>query len=175
MRRPKEDPQQYRVYAWENALTNWAGAHATSAQMRRAVERCCRIYRVPVPQLSFATKDRRDGKLLHSAYDPGKHTIVFRPRHMDVGSAIHEATHSIVDWIMGPWGSKAHGREFVGVYIWLLAKLKVLPRPAMVAWARSMRIQMCSPAMVAPRHIRARFKSKVKNAKRERRMLRLWQ
>ena len=174
MRSPKTDPQRSRVYAWENQLTSWAGAHATASQMRSMVDRCCKLYRVPTPPVRFVTKDKRNGRYLHSQYDPNTHDIVIRPRHMDLGSAIHESAHAIVDYILGPWGI-AHGKEFLGVYLALLTKFKILPKSALLAHAKTHRLAYCKMGTVGPKQIRKRFKAKVRSASRERKMLRLWQ
>lgn len=174
MRSPKNDPQRSRVYVWESQLTNWAGAHATPSEMRSMIARCCRLYRVPVPPVRFVTKDKRAGRFLHSQYDPEKHDSVIRPRHMDLGSAIHESAHAIADYILGPWGIP-HGKEFLGIYLSLLTKFKILPKSALLAHARTHRLQYCKMGQVSHRQIRKRFKAKVRNARRERKMLRLWQ
>jgi hypothetical protein len=121
----------------------------------------------------FVTKNRRNGKRFHSEYNPNLHTITLRPRHMDMGSAIHESAHAITDWILGYW-LQPHGKEFLGVYISLLTKLKMLPKSALTAHAKSMRLKFCAHALIGPKHIRRRFKTRVRNAHRERRMLRLW-
>lgn len=93
---------------------------------------------------------------------------------MDLGSAIHESAHAIADYILGPWGIP-HGKEFLGIYLSLLTKFKILPKSALLAHARTHRLQYCKMGQVSHRQIRKRFKAKVRNARRERKMLRLWQ
>lgn len=175
MRGSKKDPQQYRAYRWENELTSWAGAHATPAQLRRVVKKCCRMYRVPVPRVHCLTKNQRDGKRYTSEYDPNGHVIRIRPRHYDLCTAVHESAHAITDWLFGIWTeNKPHGPEWLGVYMVLLDRLKIIPRIALEAHARAMGLDFYAPQLIAPRQVRKRFRRRVKFANRERRMLRLW-
>lgn len=171
---PRNDPQQEKAYAWEGDFCDWAGAHATRAAMRKAVLECCSIYRVPAPEVWFRAKNRgARGRKLTSYYQPGSHIIVIRPRHMNLNTAVHEASHAVVDWILGWSSTQPHGPEWVGVFITLLDRMKIAPRAGLEAHARSMRLKFCSEGIVAPGKIRVRFRGKVRAAKRERRMLRL--
>lgn len=172
---PRSDPQRERAYAWEGAFTDWAGAHATKAAMLRAMRKCCRLYRVPMPAVFFLSKNRRGGKKLPSYYDPDRHAIYIRPRHRELNTAVHEAAHAIVDWILGPWGTQPHGREWVGVFMVLLDHMKIVPRLALAAHAKSVRLKFCAPGIIGPRQIRRRFRAKVRDARRFRRMSNLWQ
>lgn len=175
MRSPKKDPQQYRVYKWENDLSNWGGAHAKPTAIRAMVRRCCRLYRVPMPHVAVVSKNRRAGKLLHSVSDPNNYTITIRPRHREIWTPIHEAAHTITDHLFGlHTGTQNHGREFLGIYMALLIRLKVLPRTALVAYAKSLRLKYCPLVWVQPEAVRARYRARVRNATRERRMLSLW-
>lgn len=177
MRIPKLDSQQFRVYRWENDLTAWAGAHATKAEIVRAVETCCKFYHVPPPKVVF-TKSRctkRNGQRVTSQYEPDTHRIIIRPRHMDICTAAHEAAHAITDWLFGIWtGVKPHGREWMGIYLVLLEKLKIVPRKAAEAYAKDMGLEFCPASMIAPARVRRRYRARIRNACRERRMLKLW-
>jgi ABC-type Fe3+ transport system substrate-binding protein len=127
------------------------------------------MYRVPAPAVFYASKNKRNGKKLTSLYDPNRHTIWIRPRHMNINTAAHEAAHAIVDWILGPHG-ESHGREWVGVLMVLFDKLKIAPKTALVAYAKTTRLAFSTPGLVGPKEIRRRYAARAKLAKCERRL-----
>lgn len=169
----KSDPQQERAYDWEGDFTDWAPPRATKAELRKIVRKCCRLYRVPEPEILFATKNYRDGKKLTSFYEPDSHRILIRPRHMQPNTGIHEAAHTIVDWIFGPH-LPAHGREWVGVMICLLVACKVAPQKALEAHAEALGLDFCRPGDVSPGRIRRRYAARARAARQERRLLRVY-
>jgi hypothetical protein len=166
----RDDPQQHRAYAWEGDFTDWAPRRATKPEMRRIVRKICRLYRVPEPEIRFGTKNRRNGKLLTSTYEPDLHRITFVPRHMQPNTAAHEAAHTVTDWLLGPH-LPAHGREWVGVMLNCLVACRVAPRAALEAHARALRLDFCRPGDVAPNRIRRRYAARTKAARAERREL----
>jgi hypothetical protein len=167
MRSPTSDPQEWRCYDWETDLMSWAGARATKREIKRVIARCCRMYRVPVPKLHLATKDRRDGRKLASNYDPNTHTILLRPRHWDLCTAIHEVAHAIANWVLGNL-SQLHGPEWLGIHMVLLSKNKILPLTALQQHARTRRLKFCAAERMSPTQIRREFASKVRKACRDR-------
>lgn len=169
----KEDPQQQRAYDWEGDFTDWAPPRATKAEMLRVIRRCCRMYRVPAPAVFFLSKNRRNGKKLTSVYDPNKHAIYIRPRHMQKNTAIHEAAHAVIDWILGPY-NESHGKEWVGVMMNLLSKFKIAPMRALKLHAKAMRVAFSPPGTTTPKQIRRCFAAKAKRAARERRLMRFY-
>jgi hypothetical protein len=167
MRSPKSDPQEWRAYTWEEQLMAWAGPRATKAEIKEVVARCCRVYRVPPPTIKFVAKDKRGGRKLQSDYDPRTHTIVLRPRHRELYTAIHEAAHAIISWVLGNV-SQLHGKEWLGLNMVLLARNRILPLSVLQHHARTRRLQFCAARRVLPETIRTNFPSKVRRAARER-------
>lgn len=165
---PRSDPQQQRAYDWEGDFTDWVKGRISRTEMRETIAKCCGIYRVPVPYILFVTKNRRRGRKLTSFYEPDRHRIIIRPRHLQKNTAVHEAAHAVVDWLLGPH-LPAHGREWVGVFMVLLERMKIAPRCALVAHAHTKRLQFCPPALVGPAHIRRRYAARVRAARAERR------
>lgn len=171
---PHSDFQQCEVYAWEDSFTVWAGSRATPKELRRALVKAARLYRVPVPELLFY---RHNGnaryKIASSLYEPEFHRIRLRPRHRRLNVVLHEAAHGITDWLLGPYSRAAHGKAWLGVYIELLARFKVMPRAALEFSAKQAGLKWsrrCSPG-----RIRRNYPKQVNDARRLRRMLALYQ
>lgn len=132
------------------------------------------MYRVPVPELLFY---RHNGNARHkiasTIYEPEFHRIRLRPRHRRLNVVLHEAAHGIVDWLLGPYSRAAHGKAWLGVYIELLARFKVMPlrviehsaKLAGLKWSRR----------VSPKRIRRNYSKQTQDARRMRRMLALYQ
>lgn len=176
MRRPKKDPQQYRAYKWEDQLIGWLQPSLTATTIKRLIARCCRMYKVPVPDVKLVTKDRRHGKKLASEWNPNTGTITIRPRHRDPWTATHEAAHAITDWLFGlHTGVQAHGKEWLGIYMVLLTRLKGAPRSALMAHARTLGLRYCPLSAVRPEVVRARYAARFRRAQRERRAIRMWE
>lgn len=151
-RSPKNDPQEQTAYSWENSFTQH-GKKLTEKEMRTAIKRATRIYRVPMVQLRCVSKDSRSRKKLMSYYDPNTHLISIRPRHMTLDVALHEAAHAIADWILG-WDIEIHGPHWLGIYMTLLIKFKVLPQSALEATALERGLKWTPLWRVSPTRIR---------------------
>jgi hypothetical protein len=160
----KSDPQQKRAYSWEAGFTTWAPVGGNESQLRYIIDQACQLYKVPTPEIKFVTKNARAGKRLTSEYNPNNHVIKLRPRHHEVGTALHEAAHAITDYIMGPW-TEPHGKEWLGIFIHLLNKFKIAPRSGLEAHARAKGLKFASASKSAPRSVRAAFKAKSRHAR----------
>lgn len=173
MRSPKSDFQQYEAYAWEDSFTKWAGAGLKDKELRRALVRACRLYRVPVPRLQLLTRDNNKKKVLASVYDPNTHEIRLRPRHRRLNVLLHEAAHGIVDWLFGnTGGGAAHGPVWLGVYIELLVRFKIAPRDMLEFAARQAGLKFSKHCATGA--IRKHYARRVRNARRMRRLLSLY-
>lgn len=160
MRIPKRDPQQFKVYRWEKDLFDWAGERATDAELHTVMGRCCRAYRVPVPDIALVTKNKRDGVKLDSYYMPDSHSITIRPRHRDKCTAIHEAAHAIADHIFGTENGEWHGPIWFGIYINLLERHRILPRTVLLDHARSFDLKWGPLSLLQPATIRRHARRK---------------
>lgn len=168
-RSPKHDPQVEQAYKWEGDFVNWAGAHAKPSNIRAVIAKCCAMYRVPTPEIRFLSKDCRNGKKLSSEYDPNGHVISLRPRHWEMSTAIHEASHAIVDYVLG-WDLPGHGKEWLGIFMHLLSAGGIAPRVALEAHADALGLEYCTPGKVAPAKIRKAFRGHVRRARDARRV-----
>ena len=157
----------FLAYAWEAAFTTWTLGGATPAQLREAVALACRLYRVPAPTVHLATRNTHAGKKLESYYDPNVHHIVLRPRHHEIGTALHEAAHAITDYLLGQT-TDAHGAEWLGVFIYLLDRFKVAPRAGLEAHARKLGLKFEPANKTSPRFIRSSHSRAVASSKKER-------
>jgi len=153
---PACDPQQYEVYRWEDSFTEWARAKFSKREVTRTVVTACKFYRVPIPELLFATKNRRAGKPLEShAEDYDR--ILLRPRHYDLPAALHEVAHVVLSYVERNNKKKFpdHGKEFVGILMVLYERFKISPRVAMIASARTAGIKFLHYEKVHPKNVRA--------------------
>lgn len=168
MKSPKNDPQRERAYSWEGSLYDWSPAREADEALTGTIARACRMYRVPPPTVKFTGDIRHKGVRLSSHYDPNDHSITLRRRHRNLNTAIHEAAHAITDWILGPFSTKAHGKEWLGVFMVLLEKFKLSPRSALVASATADRLKFEPFERVNPRAIRKTFVKLAAEASRNR-------
>ena len=94
--------------------------------LRDVIHLACALYGVPFPGV-------RSHKGKEWSYSNGV-SISFNKAQMNHAVALHEAAHHIVDWC---WdiadGVEGHGREFQGVYQWLLKVCGIAPEAALAA------------------------------------------
>lgn len=172
MKSPKTDPQQYRAYAWEGSLYDWSTERLSDKALTTAVAKACRMYRVPVPAVHFARADTYKGRKLTSSYDPNDHSITLRPRHRNLNTALHEAAHAVTDYVLGPWSTEAHGKEWLGVFMVILERFKLSPRAALAASAEAKGLKFEPYGRVSPKAIRKTFRKLYRANSSERRTLR---
>ena len=163
-----QDPQQKRAYKWEDSLTSWSHGRLDERQMEQVVRKACAKYRIPPPTLRFAKRDRVLGRLQSSTYKHWLHEIRFRPRHMEVSTALHETAHAITDYILGPH-LEPHGEQWLGVFMVLLEDYKILPVAALHAQADALKLRYSPRSLVGPDVIRKRNRRRWREAQAERR------
>jgi hypothetical protein len=163
------DRQQKRAYAWEGDFMYWTPMIAKNKDIAKVISDACRMYRVPPPKVRFAVRNSQSDS---SYYDPNLHEILILPKHREVGTALHEAAHAITDWIIGPWDTEAHGPEWLGVFITLLDRFKVIPRVAAEAHAKAKGLKFAASELSKPSKMRSAHSKKVKNARTVRKNLR---
>jgi hypothetical protein len=113
-----KDPQGSKVYRWEENWVDWRpGKRLSQAKVREWVRWACKLYGVKPPVVRFHPYDYGGT----SFYDPNKHYIEFRGRHMNIWVALHEAAHAIVDNKVS-MDLPAHGADWLGVFRVLLDK-----------------------------------------------------
>jgi hypothetical protein len=123
------DPQQDRLYAWEETWRDWERNTATLAECRAAIRKACASYYVKKPLVV-----QHGGNHL-SWSKPG--IISLRAnRHKNFAIALHEAAHQITDTLYRNRGH-AHGPTFVAIYLKLLVDFRVAPASAIYASAHA--------------------------------------
>lgn len=163
--------QQQAVYNWESSWRGWITKSAGKRDVRRAIRRAERLYRVPPVPVVFKTRSKnREGRRLASGYhitwlEAG--WITLRPHHQNVPIGLHEAAHRISHYFFGwdPPGFEDHGPQWLGIYLCLLADAGVAPRTALEASAAAAGLRWRSPAWVGPRAIRRRYRAVIRRAK----------
>lgn len=107
----------------------------------------CAYYRIPAPKLVIYNNpaDRKFGESEYMLHSDGAMTDfkirLNRGFHgANVVTLLHELAHYIVDNTYE--GHHGHGKKFVGVYMHLLDKYRVLPAVAFRALAKKWRIEI---------------------------------
>lgn len=128
------DPQQKRVYHWEDQWRSFVERTSTRRELRSLIKKACRLYGVQAPTVKFRTRAEKCGHIT-SEYDPEEHSILLGWNDTNHAIAMHEAAHAIADSLYGPF-LQPHGDKWLGIYLKLLEWAKVAPRTALVASAR---------------------------------------
>lgn len=123
-----KDPQKQQVYKLEGGFLSFNVGGVKLPKLRQLIRLACELYSVPHP----GVRAHKGGEW---SYSNGV-SISFNKAQMNHAVALHEATHHIVDWT---WPDdddiEHHGREFQGIYQWLLTKFGVAPEAALrAAW-----------------------------------------
>jgi hypothetical protein len=140
-----KDPQQKRVYAWENQWIDWRPKkRLTEAQARMWVRWACKLYGVKPPRVLFYKSEKGT-----SIYDPNTHQIKLRPRHMNIWVCLHESAHAITDCLLGD-ELEGHGTHWVGVF-------RALLDTALVESVKKAGIKSAPLGKIGPRTIRYHY------------------
>jgi len=131
--------QTKQLYAWEDAWSSWNAASCTLSECRRFVRMACKSYKVPVPSVTMHKHTE------YSYFSPDDNKIALRHDQRNVPIALHEASHAIL-WHYYRDTIADHGKEFVGVYLYLLTMSECAPAIALTAslrhygirWTRNM-------------------------------------
>lgn len=122
------DPQKKELYKLEGKFLSFNCGGIKLRTLRELIHLACALYEVPAPAVK-----RHNNK--EWSYSDGI-VISFNKDHMNHGVALHEAAHHIVDWLwLDDDEVEGHGREFQGVYQWLLVCFGIAPKAALqAAW-----------------------------------------
>lgn len=147
------DPQRELVYEWESDFKSFNIPTIPLAACRALVIKACRKYEAPAPVvrghrrggLSFYQADKapRSYPNILAVHEviKGTATISFRADGRNHAIALHEAAHAVLNYWLPLGGYEDHGREFLGIYFWLLEFYDILPEAALDASAKAAGLQ----------------------------------
>lgn len=135
------DRQCEDAYTWESEFSDWNRQTATLIECRRHIETACAHYDVKPPRVVghrgkeitfYQAHENVQARFLEKG---AAATVSLRPDGRNIPVALHESAHAIASvWL--PWSVEAHGREWLGIYLWLLEAAGVAPSVALEASAR---------------------------------------
>lgn len=127
------DPQQQKVYDWEDGFRDWNRSTISLKECRRVITAACTAFKIP----PIPVKGHNGTHMSYSAeHEDGRREISLRKKdHLNYAVALHEAAHYITDMYAGA-RAQCHGPSFLGVYIQLLVLAEVAPAEAIYASAR---------------------------------------
>lgn len=135
-----EDDQLAKVYRFEDDFPGWGRNQMTLAQCRGLIRSACELHGVPHPAVRQHNKRSYSWCLPWGGTD-GRGLISLQAVGPDNKGAknaavsLHEAAHHIAYRKHGK-RIECHGPTFVGIYLDLLVKANVAPRPALEAQLR---------------------------------------
>jgi hypothetical protein len=145
--KPKNDPQRSCVYMLERELAGCSVYHAARRDdLLGVLEHACRYYKIAPPVLRIY-RDNKSKEFGFHAYTLGE-----PPRRASINlnaayhganlfTLLHELAHHIVDFTWSEQNGK-HTPEFVGVFMHLLHKYKIMPEDAFRVVAARKKIQI---------------------------------
>lgn len=133
------DPQQKRVYEWEDLFSSFGKRSETRAEIVKLICGACRYYGIDPPSVRFVSKEKSPSLTTTTYYDSSDHSISMGYRSCNAAIAMHESSHAIVSELYE--NVEDHGPEFLGVYLSLLEWAKVAPRSALHASAQAMKLR----------------------------------
>lgn len=136
---PSEDPQQNLVYFWENQnfRAQYFGSAMKLPEARKLARSMARFMKVPAPRVNAARK----GKKYYTAWQQGRSLTVNTDKAKWTPTLL---AHEIAHWACDAKGHKgqAHGPVWMGVYLKLLHKFKIMPIQATLPLARAYGIKV---------------------------------
>lgn len=164
------DVQRQKVYDWQYAWRDWNHGTISDRAVRSVIRRAERLYRVSETEIKLLTKNyNATGQLLTSNqkywYVDGwpslqRHKITIIPAHRNIPIALHEVAHVICTRLFNET-VESHGKEWLGIFMWLLAKEKIAPVSALYASAREFGLKWVSAEKINPKMIRKTYKKKL--------------
>jgi hypothetical protein len=158
----ESDPQRARLYLAEQSFTPRQAylAHITRTQARYVIDDIRSLYDLPriglrivrQPRSRFAawvTERRKKNGRLRGA------TLTFNncgSQKLTLPLIVHEMAHVIVSDAFPE--AQDHGREFVGVLMWLYDHFQVIPQDAFAAILRRYEVKFCRFTDSAPTRVR---------------------
>lgn len=164
----EKDPQQKRLYNWEHQFrTIRVGAPLTSGRLHKLVRQIAEHYRIPKPLLTTTHFSDR-GTLAQAS----RGEVEFNPRAPTWTPLIvaHEMAH-VVQWHYGMYPRhSAHGRQFAGIFLYILHKFGILPHSAAAHSMSHHKVRYFHPLRCRPAGIRNWYanKSTVQSRKQKR-------
>lgn len=144
----RRDPQASRVYILERAYIGVCVYHTvTRENLQIVADHACRYYRVsPVRIETYG--DEYDGTMaecIWTEHDDGRYVChkirVNRARHgANVTCLLHELAHHVTHSTY--INIEGHGPEFVGIYMHLLDKYRIMPSCAFRVLAKKHRVRI---------------------------------
>lgn len=151
------DPQKHALYAWEDAWGDWNRQSLTLTEIRRLVRKASRLYGVKPPAVTAHT-----GRMW-TTYYPDTASVTFERSQRNTAVALHEAAHHILFALCRQEAEEDsdghfedHGREFLGIYLYLLNHFAVAPLVALTASARAAGLRFIPVPGSAPEQLRVR-------------------
>jgi hypothetical protein len=132
----KLDQQADKVYKWESEWSNWNHKAYDDLKAPR------RWMRWAAKQAGVAYRKMRPTHRQFSFYRPHDDTIFLTKQHWNAATVLHEMAHAIITDRYGERRTRltkrfvqAHGPEWLGVYMTLLARAGIAPMVALRASA----------------------------------------
>ncbi|MEE9312970.1 MAG: hypothetical protein V3V10_11235 [Planctomycetota bacterium] len=146
---PAEDPQRQRFYRMEREFVGASINHvANRTHLQAIADHACAYYKIkPVKVIVYRDLKSRDfGESVYYSTDNFK-TLYGHAVRLNRGfhganapTLLHELAHYIVDDTYV--GHRSHGKQFVGVYMHLLAKYRVIPSDSFRVLAKRYRVKI---------------------------------
>lgn len=141
------DSQGVKVYRLEREIVGGAvNARLTRGQLQELSNHVCRYYGIPPAKIVVFTnrKVRIFGDstmfMIDGRVAGAKIRLNVAFHGANIFTLLHELAHYIVEWIYDD--AENHGPQFVGIYMHLLDKYKVIPSCAFRAMAKKHRIKI---------------------------------
>ena len=143
------DPQQTRIYRMEREFIGGAVNHVVPRKkLQEILDHACRYYRIKCLKVLVINRphERFFGEIFSYTYNDDTpdfdHTIRLNQgfHGANVCTLLHELAHYIVDDTYEHAAS--HGSQFVGIYMHLLAKYRIMPSDCFRLLAKRYRVKI---------------------------------
>ena len=142
------DPQRELLYKLEREIIGKSIYHVVSRKnLQTIADHVCRYYKLPTPKIKVVNQPstREFGWYISHSRDgeaPFDFTISLnRGFHgANVSTMIHELSHYITDTVYE--NNEDHGKEFMGIYMHLMAKYRIIPSDCFRLMARRHSIEI---------------------------------
>jgi hypothetical protein len=153
------DTQRSKVYAWENLEFNSHRGCKPGVEPELTIRQCQAIVRTVAKHFKCAMPDVTDGRgrrraCFMPAYYAGEKNSIRLPRWSRVKEVVlHEAAHMVINRYFTDRVAADHGREFLGVYMYLLKRYAKTDTKVMGESARAHGLDYVSIESSTPRTI----------------------
>lgn len=138
-----------------------AGVENSAKRLRYILKRVAKEYKIPVPKLVFIDDKDSDfaGQAVHLRRQNAagtvleNKTVIYLNRPYggrNTRSLLHELAHAII-WIKKGPEAEPHGRDFMGVYLFLCEWFLIEPISASVRCARAYGVKVRNPYNFHPK------------------------